>query len=671
MQLNPQQQAAVHHISTPLLVLAGAGSGKTRVITEKIAYLIRQCQYAPQHIAAVTFTNKAAREMRERVQQTLGRERSRGLKISTFHTLGLTILKREYLHVGLQSGFSLFDDQDTLKLLTDLTEQTVQGDKDTLKTLQYRIGHYKNAMLLPSQLPPPLTPEDRLVQQTYAHYQDHLKAYNAVDFDDLILLPSLLLKNNDTVLTRWRQRIRYLLVDEYQDTNSSQYALVKLLIGDRNCLTVVGDDDQSIYSWRGAQPENLAILQQDFPTLKVIKLEQNYRSVGRILKAANILIENNPHVFDKKLYSNLEYGPMLKVIYGKNEDNEAERVVAEIIKERFLNKNKYGDFAILYRGNFQSRAVEKVLMLNKIPYKITGGQSIFARAEIKDIMAYLRLIVNTDDNNAFLRIINTPRRGVGPQTLEQIGLFAHEQQSSLFDAITHPELETRLSTAAYKHIQHFVELIQNVQRAMTGEAEDVLPAVHELLRQVQYEDYLLDNSASPQAAEMRIRNMYDLLGWLKGMLEGDADQDAMNLDEAVNRLMLRDMLSRQEDGDTSEQVQLMTLHASKGLEFPFVYMIGMEEGLLPHQASIDSDDVEEERRLAYVGITRAQRQLTFTLARERRQYGEVIHPEPSRFLLELPQDDLEWETQKKTMSQDEKRDFAQASIDHIRQLLNK
>ncbi|RUO35722.1 DNA helicase Rep [Aliidiomarina sanyensis] len=672
MQLNPQQQEAVHYIGGPMLVLAGAGSGKTRVITEKIAYLIGQAGYLPKHIAAVTFTNKAAREMRERIHQRVGRKHCRGLRVSTFHTLGLDMIRRETSLLGLKPGFSLFDDQDTFALLNALSEDTLQGDKQQLQLLQSRIGQWKNAMLLPEQVKPdPERPDDILFAALYERYQRQLKACNALDFDDLILLPTLLLKRSTDVRLRWQQRIRYLLVDEYQDTNSSQYELVRLLVGERARFTVVGDDDQSIYSWRGAQPENLALLQAHFPTLRVIKLEQNYRSVGRILKSANILIANNPHVFEKKLFSVMEYGEPLRVIFGKNEENEAERVVAEIVRERFLNNTRYGDYAILYRGNHQARIFEKALMNNRIPYKITGGQSFFARAEIKDVMAYLRLVVNPDDDNALLRIINTPRRGIGPNTIERIGQFAFQENISLFAACQHSGLRTVLATRAYADVQAFVAMISVCARESDGGAEHATQAVKQLLQDIHFEDWLYETSGSPTAAEMRIKNVNELYRWVSDMLMGSPENEAMTLEQVVNRLVLRDMLSRQEDESLDDQVQLMTLHASKGLEFPYVFLVGMEEGLLPHQTSIDNDDIEEERRLAYVGITRAQQKLTFTLARERRQYGEVIRPEVSRFLMELPQDDISWEDKKKVVTAEEKQERNAANVARLREMLRR
>ncbi|WP_299022527.1 DNA helicase Rep [uncultured Photobacterium sp.] len=671
MKLNPRQTEAVKYVSGPCLVLAGAGSGKTRVITNKIAYLVQQCDYKARNIAALTFTNKAAREMKERVGQTLGRQEAKGLMVSTFHTLGLNIIRREYKSLGLKASFSLFDDQDQMALLKELTEAEIDGDKDLLKQLLSTISNWKNDMLSPGEaMAYAKTEKDQLFAHCYDMYQKQMKAYNALDFDDLILMPVLLLRDNQEVRQRWQNRIRYLLVDEYQDTNTSQYLFVKLLVGERSRFTVVGDDDQSIYSWRGAQPENLALLNKDFPSLRVIKLEQNYRSTSRILRTANILIANNPHLFDKALFSEIPDGEMLKVITAKNEEHEAEKVVGELIAHRFLNNTAYKDYAILYRGNHQSRLFEKALMQNRIPYKISGGTSFFSRAEIKDIMAYLRLLTNLDDDNAFLRIVNTPRREIGPVTLEKLGTYANMRGKSLFAASFELGLEQHLSGRGLESLQRFtrwvVELSDNAERG------DTVAAVRQLIRDINYEDWLYETSASPKAAEMRMKNVSDLYSWITADLEGDNyDQEVKTLKEVVQRLTLRDMMERGEDDDDADQVQLMTLHASKGLEFPYVYLIGTEEGILPHQTSIDEDNVEEERRLAYVGITRAQKELTFTLCKERRQFGELLKPEPSRFLYELPQDDLEWEADKKPVTQQERMQKGQAHIANIRAMFNK
>lgn len=668
MLLNPSQQQAVHAIQGPVLVLAGAGSGKTRVITEKIAHLITRCGVPARHIAAVTFTNKAAREMKERVGQTLNRDQTRGLTVSTFHTLGLNIIRKEVRHLGLKKGFSLFDDQDSFALLKALTEDELDGDKAILKLLQSQIGNWKNAMLTPEQAAQQAKdPDQQLFAEFYRRYQQNMRACNALDFDDLILLPTQLLQRDEESRARWQKKFQYLLVDEYQDTNTSQYQLVRLLVGERANFTVVGDDDQSIYSWRGAQPQNLALLQKDFPALKVIKLEQNYRSHGRILKAANILIENNPHVFEKKLFSEMEYGEPLRVIYGRNEEHEADRVVAEIVRERFLARTPYHNFAILYRGNHQSRVFEKALLNQRIPYKMTGGQSFFARAEIKDIMAYLRLLVNPTDDTAFIRVINLPKRGIGPQTVERIGELAHELHISLLQAAEHPALETRLGSRGLSQVREFTQMIQHTAQQCSHPPQ-IASALYGLLKTIGYEEWLYEASPSVAAAEMRYKNVNELLRWVTEMVKGYDDNEPLDFEQTVAKLCLRDMLSRHEEEEMTDQVQLMTLHASKGLEFPFVFLVGMEEGLLPHQSSIDQEMVEEERRLAYVGITRAQQRLIFTMARERRQYGDVVRPEPSRFLFELPQDDVEWEEQRKA-NQEAQEQQRQSGIALLRKAL--
>lgn len=668
MKLNPQQQQAVEYVSGPCLVLAGAGSGKTRVIINKIAYLIEHCGYLPKQIAAVTFTNKAAREMKERVAHSIGKEKSKGLIVSTFHTLGFDIIKREYKALGFKSNMTLFDEHDQLALLKELTADVLQEDKDLLRELISVISNWKNDLVSPKQAY--ALAKDAKYQtfaKCYERYAAQIRAYNALDFDDLIMLPTLLFKQNEEVRSKWQEKIRYLLVDEYQDTNTSQYELIKLLVGERACFTVVGDDDQSIYSWRGARPQNMVRLRDDFPRLQVIKLEQNYRSTHRILHCANILIDNNEHVFDKKLFSNLGEGEKLQVIEAKNEEHEAERIVAELIAHRFSRKTKFKDYAILYRGNHQSRLLEKVLMQNRIPYKISGGTSFFSRAEIKDMMAYLRLVVNQDDDAAFLRIVNTPKREIGTATLQKLGELAQEKHISLFEAIFEFELMQRVTPKAYDALQKFGRWIVELNdQSLRSDPET---AVRSLLSSLHYEEYLYEYATNPKAAEMQSKNVATLFSWVEDMLKGDEVNEPMTLNQVVTRLTLRDMMERGEDDDESDQVQLMTLHASKGLEFPHVYLIGMEEGILPHQTSIDEDNVEEERRLAYVGITRAQQTLTFSLCRERRQFGELIRPEPSRFLAELPQDDVQWEKDKPKLTVEQKQQQTSSQLDRLREIL--
>ncbi len=637
-KLNPRQREAVRYIDGPLLVLAGAGSGKTSVITQKIAYLVKTCGIKAERIAAVTFTNKAAREMKERVGKILGGNASEGLTVSTFHQLGLKIIRSERKLLGLKNGFSIFDGQDTQTLIKDLLIQEHGAEGDQAGVIQQRISNWKNDRVLPEQaLAGAKSPADMLCAQAYLRYKRALKAYNALDFDDLILLPTVLFEHHPDVLEKWQNQIHHLLVDEYQDTNSSQYLLVKQLIGLRGGLTVVGDDDQSIYAWRGARPENLAQLQQDFPGLKLVKLEQNYRSTSRILKAANTLIANNAHVFDKQLWSELGYGDPLRVIRCSDEQHEADQVVAEILDHKLRKRTRFGDYAVLYRGNHQSRLIELALQQQQVPYHLSGGTSFFARNEVKDIMAYLRLIINENDDNAFLRIANVPRRKLGASTLEALGNFANAQHCSLNQACGRIGKE-HVPEAGLQRLREFRNWMDAIRRQCDG--NNNVSGVRQMVREMQYEEWLNQLSSSEDVAQRRMGNVHLLIDSLQRVM----NEEQVALDEAVSRLVLRDLLEQQEEEDASpDNVQLMTMHSSKGLEFPHVFIIGMEENLLPHRSSVQDGNIEEERRLAYVGITRAQQTLAMTMATKRRQFGETINCEPSRFIDELPQDDLQWQ----------------------------
>jgi ATP-dependent DNA helicase Rep len=637
-QLNPRQREAVRYIDGPLLVLAGAGSGKTSVITQKIAYLVNTCGIGAERIAAVTFTNKAAREMKERVGKLLRGDKADGLTVSTFHQLGLKIIRAERKELGLKSGFSIFDAEDTRTLIRDLLIQQHGADGDQAGIIAQRISHWKNDRVLPEQaLATAQGPADILCAQAYLRYKRALKAYNALDFDDLILLPTILFEHSPQRLEKWQNQIHYLLVDEYQDTNSSQYLLVKQLTGLRGALTVVGDDDQSIYAWRGARPENLVQLQTDFPGLHVIKLEQNYRSTARILKAANSLIANNPHVFEKALWSELGHGDPLRVLRCTDEQHEADQVVAEILDHKLRKRTRYGDYAVLYRGNHQSRLIELALQQQQVPYHLSGGTSFFARNEVKDIMAYLRLIVNENDDNAFLRIANVPRRKLGTSTLEALGNFALEQHCSLYQACSLID-SSAVGDAGLKRLREFRHWMDGVRQRSTG--DDSVAGVRQMIRDIDYEEWLRQLSSSDEVAERRMGNVHFLVDGLQRVMS----TEQVGLDEAISRLVLRDLLEQQDEEEKGpDSVQLMTLHASKGLEFPHVFIIGMEEKLLPHRVSVEEDNIEEERRLAYVGITRAQQTLSLTMALRRRQFGETVQCEPSRFIAELPQDDLQWQ----------------------------
>jgi ATP-dependent DNA helicase Rep len=653
-RLNIEQKTAVRYIDGPLLVLAGAGSGKTSVITEKVAYLIKTCHIKPQNIFAVTFTNKAAREMKERVGKLISGEQKKLLNVSTFHTLGLNIIREEIKVLPLRIGFSIFDSDDSQMLLKDFFIQNVRGDNKLLDIAQHTISGWKNALIDPTQaLSLAKSAGEQALAIAYQRYNDALRAYNAVDFDDLIQLPVMLLENNAAVRERWQHKVRYMLVDEYQDTNSSQYQLVKLLVGDMASLTAVGDDDQSIYAWRGARPENLNQLQQDFPHLKIIKLEQNYRSTERILKAANTLIKNNPHLHEKKLWSELGYGEAIRVLQTENEDEEAERIATEILTRCARKESRHRDFAVLYRGNHQSRLLEIKLQQHRIPYAVSGGTSFFARTEIKDIMAYLRLLANPDDDNAFLRIINTPRRKIGAGTLEKLANYVQDaagsrQRSSLYSAVNDIGLQQHTKGEGLENLKRFTHWMDKIRRNCYE--NDPISAIHEMINDMGYQSWLLQNSSTPQVAEKRMENVNYLIESLASSMKNehtknnsqtDGAQDAIG--SAIAKLLLQDLLEQQEEDDLTDRVQLMTMHAAKGLEFPHVFIMGMEENLLPHRASIEQDTIEEERRLAYVGVTRARQTLTFTLANQRKQYGDVTTCVPSRFLNELPEEDLEWE----------------------------
>ncbi len=643
--LNPRQKEAVLYIDGPCLVLAGAGSGKTSVITRKIAYLIEECGVSARHIAAVTFTNKAAREMKERVSKLVNGKKARGLTVSTFHNLGLNIIRREHKHLGYKSGFTIFDSEDARALIKEIMIKDGDLNSDLLDGVQNQISNWKSGLIEPQQA---LEQAESSGEQTWAlvyeRYDKALRAYNAVDFDDLIRLPSLLFSSNPEVLEHWQQRIRYLLVDEYQDTNSSQYEVVKQLIGGRGSLTVVGDDDQSIYAWRGARPENLSLLKQDFPNLHVIKLEQNYRSTARILKVANELIANNPHDFDKTLWSDFGLGEHIRLIKCKTEDSEAERVATEILTQHIKRQSKFRDFAVLYRGNHQAKLIELKLQHHQIPYNISGGTSFFARAEIKDIMGYLRLIANPDDDNAFLRIINTPRRQIGTGTLEALGRYSTDREISLLTACDEVGLQMVVPKKGLERLREFSDWLNNVRQNCHN--NDPIVGIREMIEDINYEGWLHQNASAPQVAERRFENVLTLVDSIRSSLNNDDDEEKdgeEKINDAIARLLLQDLLDRQEEEDLTDRVQLMTLHASKGLEFPHVFLIGMEEELLPHRNSIEENNIEEERRLAYVGITRAQKTLSITLASTRKQFGEKQVTTPSRFIEELPEEDVEKE----------------------------
>ena len=659
MSLNPQQLEAVRYLDGPLLVIAGAGTGKTRVITEKIVHLVRN-EVAPEHIAAVTFTNKAAREMSRRVAKLLGKRGVDGLRVSTFHSLGLSILREERERLGLRSGFSIFDPLDCVTRVSELLLAEGVKTRDNAELVQQQLSRWKGELVTPEDAANIDSGEPVIANaaRVFAGYEHALRVCNAVDLDDLIYLPVKLFEANPSVLRTWREKIQYLLVDEYQDTNATQYALVRLLVGKRGCLTAVGDDDQSIYSWRGAIPENLVRLRQDFKKLRVIKLEQNYRSPGAILKTANLLITNNPHVFEKSLWSGLGHGDPPRVMVAADETAEAEQVAYDLNHDHFMHPRRWSDYAILYRGNHQARIFERHLRQLNVPYRVSGGTSFFALSEIRDVMAYLRVLVNLEDDNAFLRIANTPRRGLGTGTLSKLAEFASEKRISLFSAGFETDLLTELSPRAGNAVEAFVRWLSR----KSEHAESMSPGelTKEVLEETDYRDWLEANGKDPGDADRRWRNVCDLVEWVADLARRDPDAA---LADVIGNLSLMDMLDDDDDDDDDggNSVHLMTLHAAKGLEFPHVYLVGVEEGLLPHRQSLEGENLEEERRLAYVGITRAQQSLCMTFAKSRSRYGEIIDTQPSRFLEELKEADLRWDGESKNPEESRERGLAALS----------
>ncbi|MBJ9703767.1 UvrD-helicase domain-containing protein [Acinetobacter calcoaceticus] len=674
-QLNNKQEEAMKYTQGPLLVLAGAGSGKTSVITRKIAYLVQHCRIPAHRITAMTFTNKAAREMKERVTKLLSREESKGLSVSTFHTFGLNLLRLELKNLPLKANFSILDADDCKRILMDLMHRdNLSGaeSKELIAKAMKKISDWKNDLIVPEQAHSTCeTPEDVQFAHLYQLYERNLRAYNAVDFDDLIVMPTRLLQENAEVRDKWQNRVRYLLVDEYQDTNTAQYILVKLLVGVMGQFTAVGDDDQSIYAWRGAKPENMALLKQDFPNLHIIKLEQNYRSTSRILKAANCVIQNNPHIFDKKLWSDKGHGEVIRIITCRNDDDEAERVVKDLLTHKLMNGKNWKDYAVLYRGNFQARVLETQLRQMQIPYKLSGGTSFFARAEIKDVMSYLRLIINPEDDSAFLRIINTPKRAIGPVTLEKLGLFSQENNLSLLGASADQRLSMVLPKKAETQLHEFADFIATFTRELLEDDEPV-PKVRQMMNEAGYMDYVREQSATPAQEKSKLDNIENLFTSIQNLINRAEDVDEKNIESVIRKLVLLDLLEQQQEEEDTDKVNLLTLHAAKGLEFPYVYIMGLEEELLPHKNSIAAETIEEERRLMYVGITRARQGLTLTLAEQRKNGGQMRQMTPSRFLDELPQDELEWLGRKKKIAANvDPKEQAQQYLANLKALLKR
>ena len=624
--LNDPQRTAVRYLDGPLLVLAGAGSGKTRVITAKVAHLIEQ-GVDPAGIAAITFTNKAAREMRERTGAGLRRRESAAAAptICTFHALGLKILRREAAAMQLTPRFSILDPADVEPIVAELL---TSGDRARVRAAQWQISAWKNALIAPAEaLARASTEAEAAAARVYARYRAALSAYQAVDFDDLIALPVAALECDAGAAEYWQKRLQYLLIDEYQDTNPAQYRLLRLLTGARAAFTAVGDDDQAIYGWRGATLANLEQLPRDYPSLKVIKLEQNYRSSIRILRSANALIGHNTKLFDKALWSDLGLGEPIQVAPAADDQAEAESVARTIAALKFEHRTRFDDFAVLYRGNHQARAFEQALRAQNMPYSVSGGQSWFDRTEIRDIVAYLRLIANDEDDPAFVRAVTTPRRGVGAQTLERLG-----RAGGLFAAACDDGLTSELPARQREALTAFCRMINGLR--YRAEREPAGRLIDDLIKTIGYEDHLF-STCDKREAQTRWESIVDFVRWLSNKGESD-ERNLLELTQSIALLTLLDG----EEGREPDAVRLSTLHAAKGLEFAHVFLVGLEEGVLPHREAVVSGNIDEERRLMYVGLTRAQRSLRLSWCRRRKRAGEWHSAEPSRFIGELAQEDL-------------------------------
>jgi ATP-dependent DNA helicase Rep len=681
--LNLAQLEAVNHLAGPCLVLAGAGSGKTRVITHKIGRLI-QAGLAADRIAAITFTNKAAAEMRERAAQLVGRD-ARKVLICTFHALGVRLLRDDGEVLGLKKQFSILDTDDITSLLKDCGGTT---DAATARGWQWGISAWKGAGMNAAQALAQAKDENERVMATImARYEERLVAYQSVDFDDLITLPLKLLREHEDVRARWQKKMGHVLVDEYQDTNATQYELLKLLVGERARFTAVGDDDQSIYGWRGATLDNLKKLPHDFPELKVIKLEQNYRSTSAILRAANNVIGPNPKLFPKTLWSDLGEGEPVRVVDADNEEHEAERAVARILSLRASSQHKeWRDFAILYRANHMARPFEQSLRRAQVPYKVSGGQSFFDKAEIRDLCAWLRLLVNNNDDPAFLRSATTPKRGIGHTTLQQLGAFATQYKLSLFEALFANSLGTALPPRAVATLHEFGRAVNDLEyRARHTVGHEAGRAfLTEWLKDIDYEKHLYDSEDNEKVAAARWTNVMDFCDWVAGRCGGKLEEEngvkieseRKSLLEVVQTIALLSTLSEREQDQNV--VTLSTLHASKGLEWPHVMLVGVNEGLLPFkmdeepgqsdaQAADMAQRLQEERRLMYVGITRAQRTLAVSWLKRRKKGRESVPGQASRFIKEMALDQATVKEDPREKLRALRAEFAQRATDQAAQ----
>lgn len=635
-RLNPPQQRAVNTIEGALLILAGAGSGKTQVITTRIVHFLKDLRIPAENILAVTFTNKAAREMNERVLGMAG-SLAKGIVISTFHSLGVRILRRDIRALGFKPNFSIYSTSDQAGVIRQaVRERDIDPKKIDPDRILWKISSLKNRLIGPKEFTPDRNdPLEIATAAVYPRYQELLKGFNAIDFDDIIMLSVRLLQTTPAILSHWQERFRYIMVDEYQDTNASQYLLISLLAEKHGNICVVGDDDQSIYGWRGAEVQNILNFAQDHPGCVTIKLEQNYRSTGAILDAANSVIKNNPVRTDKALWTSGDKGRVIDLIVADSEEDEAAKVVEQIMLEQYREKLRWSDLAILYRSNAQSRAFEEKLRLERIPYVVIGGQQFYERKEVKDAIAYLKVIDNPSDEASLLRIINFPRRGIGDTTLIKLNQWSMNHDVPLFETLGRVAEIEDISPSCKKTVSGFHAMMKEVMAGFTS--YNMGAQVNALFNRLRIEDELYRTLNDAPQARKRIENIEQVVNSLAAY---EAQNPKGTLSAFLERISLMDEDKPAEDGKEhgTNAVTLMSLHSSKGLEFSHVWLVGMEENLLPHKRSIEEDPtVAEERRLCYVGITRARKYLTISRCQTRRKYGTVEGQKPSRFLAEIPE----------------------------------
>lgn len=644
--LNPPQQEAVEHMEGPLLILAGAGSGKTRVITHRTAYLIEQ-GISPYNILAITFTNKAAGEVRERVDDLLGYG-SEGVWVSTFHSLCVRILRRHIERIGFATGFAIYDTDDQKRLVKEVA-RFLQLDPKMYpeRLLMSEIARAKENFMSPHEYDLNAQGDYRKMQmaRVYEEYQKRMHGNNALDFDDLLFKTVQLFQDCPDVLEQYQERFRYIMVDEYQDTNGIQFLLVRQLARKYRNLCVVGDDDQSIYKFRGANIMNILNFEQEYPDAKVIKLEQNYRSTGNILRAANEVIRHNEGRKDKTLWTAQEDGDLIQYKQYENEYQEAEQIAYHILENRVRNDLHYSDFAVLYRTNAQSRVLEEKLIMKNIPYRIYGGQNFYSRMEIKDLLAYLKIISNGYDDMAVKRIINVPKRGIGAATIAKVEEYALQQEISFLDALFQAEDIPGIGKAAAR-LQKFTDLIADL-REKQSQGLLISELFDELLERTGYQEELIAEHTEESLA--RVENIDELRNKIV-VYEENAESPA--LDELLEEIALVSDVDNL--NSTDDKVVLMTIHSAKGLEFPYVFLCGMEDGLFPGSMTINSgnpEDMEEERRLCYVGITRAKKRLYLSSARQRMMHGSSSYNSISRFIKEIPQELLDLGGYRKALNQ--------------------